>query len=164
MFISQKISGILGLIILLFLVSVENGFSFSIARVPETLGKPEPTYPDYFKASVFVKMSAREFGAVTGRKLNIFEKIYFKIVQHEVKRKARKNPDMLVTDYLQENGKFKLSLLWFVIAAFIGPFGVLLAYTSPHRKQDLITRKDKITSAWLGFLLFALWFGWLFVF
>ena len=51
----------------------------------------------------------------------------------------------------------------FVITAFIGPLGLLVAYTSKQRKGGP-NRKDKITSAWLGFAFFVLWFGLIFVF
>jgi hypothetical protein len=123
--------------------------------------------PDYLKASVFVNLSAREFAAATGYRLNFFQKIYFKVIQRQIKRDLKKNPDLLINDYFDQGKvKFKFNLLWFIIATFIGPLGVLFAYTSPHlpQKKDATTRKDKITSAWLGFLFFVIWFGILFVF
>ena len=162
---SKKILSSSVIIILSIILSCQNGFSFSIVRAPATENKTEIKNPDYLKASVFVNLSAREFAAVTGKKLNFLQKIYFKVIQRQIKRDLKKNPDLLIHDYFdQKKAKFKFDLLWFVIAAFIGPLGVLFAYTSYHQKKDKTTRKDKITSAWLGFLFFVLWFGFLFVF
>lgn len=161
----QKFLRTTGIIILSILLSCQNSFSFSIVRASANENKREMKNPDYLKASVFVNLSAREFAAVTGNKLNFFQKIYFKVIQRQIKRDLKKNPDLLINDYFdQKKGKFKFDLLWFIIGTFIGPLGVLVAYTSSPQKKATITKKDKITSAWLGFLFFVIWFGFLFVF
>jgi len=153
------------IIILSLFLSYQNVFSFSIVKVSSSGSPAEMKNPDYYRAAVFVNLSAREFAAVTGKKLNFFQKVYFKVIQRELKRELKKNPDLLINDYFDQQVKFKFDPLWFVIASFIGPLGVLFAYTSPHyQKKTTTTRKDKITSAWLGLILFALWFGWLFIF
>jgi hypothetical protein len=162
---SKKIVTTPIIIILSIFLSRQDGFSFSIVRTPANDNKTEIKNPDYLKASVFVKLSAKEFAAVTGRKLNFFQKIYFKVIQRQIKRDLKKNPDLLVNDYFDpKKVKFKFDFLWFVIASIIGPLGVLLAYTHKVQKKEITTRKDKITSAWLGFLFWILWFGWLFIF
>lgn len=165
MFIPQKYLRTPVIIILSIFLSGQNGFSFSIMRPSEADNKTEIKNPDYLKASVFVNMSAREFAEATGKKFNFFQKIYFKVIQRQIKRDLKKNPDLLISDYFDpKKDKFKFDLLWFVIASIIGPIGVLLAYTHKQQKKDLTKRKDKITSAWLGFAFWILWFGWLFIF
>jgi hypothetical protein len=163
---SKKIVSSSVLIILFIFLSCQHSFSFSIVRAFANGNKTEMKSPEYLKASVFVNLSAREFAAATGKKLNFFQKIYFKVIQRQIKRDLKKNPDLLINDYFdQQKGKFKFDLLWFVISAIIGPLGVLLVYTShQNQKKETTTRKDKITSAWLGFLFFVLWFGFSFVF
>lgn len=147
-----------------FLLATYNGFSFSIAKPIISENHIFPASIDYLRASVFVKLSAKEFEKITGKKLNLPQRIYFKIVQRKLKHELRKNPDLLITKYYEpQKAKIKFDALWFVIAAFIGPLGVLAAYTSKLRKGGP-TRKNKITSAWLGFALFILWFGFLFLF
>lgn len=165
MFIPQKYLRTPAIIILSIFFSSQNGFSFSIVRTSARDNKTEIKNPDYLKASVFVNLSAREFAEATGKKLNLFQKIYFKVIQRQIKRDLKKNPDLLINDYFDpQKAKFKFDLLWFVIASIIGPIGVLLAYTHKKQKKELTTRKDKITSAWLGFLFWIVWFGWLFIF
>ncbi len=161
---SKKILNSSVIILLLILLSWQNGFSFSMVSVPLSAVKNEMANPAYLKASAFVKMSPTEFAAVTGKKLNLVQKIYFKVIKRQVKRDLKKNPDLLMTDYFdKKEGKFKFDLLWFVIAAFIGPLGLLLAYTSKDRKGGP-KKKDRINSAWLGFAFFVIWFGFIFVF
>ena len=153
------------LIFLSIFLSCQIGFSFSVVKVSAGGYNTGMKDPDYLKASVFVHLSAREFAAATGYRLNFFQKIYFKVIQRQIKRDLKKNPGLLINDYLdQKKGKFKFDFLWFIIGAFIGPLGVLFAYTSKTQKKEATTKKDKITSAWLGFLFFVIWFGFLFVF
>jgi hypothetical protein len=126
---SKKILSSSVILILSIFLSCQNVFSFSIARASANGNKTEIKNLDYLKASVFVNMSAREFAATTGKKLSFLQKIYFKVIQRQIKHDLKKNPDLLINDYFdQKKRKFKFDLLWFVIAAFIGPLGVLLAY------------------------------------
>ena len=113
---------------------------------------------DYLKASVFVKLSSKEFASLSGMKLNFLQKIYFKSVQRKLSRELKKNPDLLITQYYdQKKMKFKIDPLWFVIGAILGPIGILFSYTN---KQP----KDKKKSALLGCIVFLIWFGFLFIF
>jgi hypothetical protein len=165
MYMGPKFLRTPAIIILVLFIGCQDGFSFSVIMPRANGNKTEVAPPDYIKASVFVKLSPRQFAEATGKDLNFFQKVYFRMIQRQIKRDLKKNPDLLINNYFdQKKGKFKLSLLWFIIAAFIGPLGVLFAYTSHHQPKELITRKDKTTSAWLGLLFFILWFGFLFVF
>ena len=147
-----------------FLFYHQNVFSFSIITKIDNKPANTPVNPDYLRGSVFVKLSARDFTIATGQKMNFFQRIYFKVIQRQVKKDLKKNPDLLITNYYdQKNGKFKFSILRFVIASFIGPLGVLLAYIS-HQGKDGLTKKDRTISAWLGFVFFVIWFGSIFVF
>ena len=162
---NQKIVKAPGIIILLIFLYCPNSFSFAVFRTVGNANKTAVAPPDYLKGSVFVNLTATEFAAVTGKKLNFFQKISFKIIQRRVRRDLKKNPGVMITDYYdQEKAKFKFDALWFTIAAFVGPLGILAVYTSHLRKGSLTTKKDKITSAWLGFALFVIWFGLVFIF
>jgi hypothetical protein len=150
----MRTSGIFIFSVLLF---AQNGFSLSVM-------KPSFASNDYLKASVFVKMSAKEFAGASGTKLNLIEKVYLKVLQHKIKKELKKNPDFLLTNYIdKKTGKFKFDALWFVIGLFIGPLAILLAYFS-HKQKNGPTKKDRIISAWIGFAAFILWFGLLFLF
>ncbi len=151
-------------LLMLILLLSYNGFSFSIVKKIIPGNHISPVNIDYLRASVFVKLSAKEFETITGKKLNFPQRIYFKIIQRRLRHELKKAPDLLITDYYDpKKEKFKFDALWFVIASFIGPLGILVAYTSKQRKGGP-TKKNKITSAWLGFALFILWFGFAFIF
>lgn len=159
----QKLARTSVISFLFIFLFAQNSFSLSIVRFPPEK-KVATTKADYLKASVFVTLSAREFAAVSGTRLNFFQRIYFKAVQRQVKRDLRKNPDLLITNYFDnKTHKFKFDALWFVIGAFIGPIGVLLSYYS-HQQKNGPNKKDRTTSAWLGFAFFLLWFGFIFIF
>src|ERR1700712_2204011 len=99
MFTRQKFLSALAFIILSICLFNQDGFSFSIVRISSNEIKPEVKDPGYLKASVFVNLSAKEFAAITGKKLNFFERIYFKVIQRQMKRDLKKNPDLLINDY-----------------------------------------------------------------
>ncbi len=159
---NQKFLNLFILLILSVFLSLQDGYGLSFVR-PEN-SKAEITVPAYLKASVFVNMSASDFAAAAGTKLNFFQKIYFKVIKRHVRRDLKKNPDLLMTDYIdQKTGKFKFDSLWFVIGLIIGPLGVLLSYYS-HQQKNGPNKKNRTTSAWIGFGVFVLWFGFLFLF
>ncbi len=142
-----------------FLSFCQNSYAasyiFPKSVVPEniTLNKS-----DYLKASVFIKLSPKEFASITGQHLNFLQKLYFKSVQRKLSREVKKNPDLLITEYYdQKKAKFKIDPLWFVVGTILGPLGILFSFTS---KQP----KDKRKSAAIGCILFIIWFGFLFVF
>jgi hypothetical protein len=149
---------------LIFSLSKAYPFSIVKGKIPPKIYRVSSA--DYLKASVFVGMTTRDFESATGKNLNFFQRVYFKMVQHQIKRQLRKsnNPDLLITQYYDPaKEKFKFDPLWFILGAFIGPFGVLAAYESRERRGGP-TRKNKLRSVWLGFALFFIWFGYFFVF
>lgn len=160
----KKILRAVVLIIFCFGTVTNSGFSLSVIRPVSTGNKISEQNNDYLRAAVFVKLSPKEFETITGKKLNLPQRIYFRIIQRKLKHELKKNSEFLITEYFDpKTTKFKFDLLWFVIAAFIGPLGLLLAYISPQRKGGP-AKKDKVTSAWLGLALFILWFGFSFLF
>lgn len=113
---------------------------------------------DILRADVFVTLSAKEFSRMTGQKLTLPEKLFFKASQQKLKRELKKNPELLVTEYYDPvKKKFKLDTLWFVLGIMIGPLALLFAWTSKRNKNSW-------KSALLGLPLFVLWFGYLFLF
>ena len=102
----------------------------------------------YLKASEFVKLSVKEFNDLTGKKLNFFQRLSFKITKMGMKHDIKKNPDLKLTDYVDGNGTFTIDILWLILGFLVG-IGVIAGYLT---KQE----QYKITSAWIGFGLFLL--------
>jgi len=98
------------------------------------------------RASEFVKLSAKEYGNLVGKKMKFKGRIEFAMLKMKMRHDLKKNPDLFVTDYLTplKSDKFRLNGLWFALGLFLGPFAVIAAYVT---KQE----KNKITSTWIGF-------------
>ena len=127
---------------------------------PQQLLSENATTPskDISRADVFVTLSVKDFSAATGQKLTLIQKIFFKTAQKKLRKDLKRNPDLMVTDYFDPvKKKFKLDSLWFILGIMIGPIALLFAWTSKRNKTSQ-------KSAFLGFLVFILWFGFLFVF
>lgn len=136
-----------------------DGYSVAIVKtgnlVETALIAPES---NYLKGSVFVKLSAKEFSVIRGKKMSFLERLYFKSVKKRVKRELKTDPDMMITKYYDDaNGKFKIDGIWFVIGSLVGPLGILFAFTTNQPKNNRI-------SAVLGSVVFLVWFGYIFVF
>lgn len=117
---------------------------------------------NYFKASEFVKLSAKDFMKLTGKRLNVFQRMSFQIVKLKMKHDLKKNPNLLITDYTKtpSHSKSRFSFLWFIL----GIAGVILGLLMPVWPLFLlfaiapvaiayITKQDKenIKSVWIGF-------------
>lgn len=104
----------------------------------------------YLKVSDFVKLSAKEFSDLTGKKMNFFERLSFKVTKMRMKHDLKKNPDLKITDYMKPNSTtFQIDILWLLLGVLLGPIGVLIAYVT---KQE----QYKLTSSWIGFGIFVL--------
>lgn len=116
----------------------------------------------YFKASEFVKLSAKDFSQLTGKRLNVFQRMSFKIVKLKMKHDLKKNPNLLITDYTKApyHSDSRFSFLWFIL----GVAGVILGLMMPVLPLFFVlafapvaiayaTRQDKgsINSVWIGF-------------
>ena len=52
------------------------------------------------KLSEFIKLSAKDFSSITGKKMSLKEKISFSLLKKHMKKSLKSNPDQTVTDYL----------------------------------------------------------------
>jgi hypothetical protein len=114
------------------------------------------------KASEFVKLSAKDFNRLTGKRLNFFQRISFQIVKLKMKHDLKKNPHLLITDYTKapSGSDRRFSFLWFIL----GVAGVISGLMMPVLPLFFvfalapvaiayITKQDKVNikSAWIGF-------------
>jgi hypothetical protein len=143
--------------------------------IPNTVtdNTPNNLPVQYLKASEFVKLSVSEFSKLTGKNLNWFQRLSFRITKLRLKHDLKKNPDLKITDYDNHAEKDRsFNFLWFILGlaipiiglatgsfllfAFVAIAPIVLAYAA---KQD---RRSKIKSVWMGFglgILFILILG-----
>jgi hypothetical protein len=73
---------------------------------------PPNTWKD-FKVRHIVCLSANDFTAVTGKKLNLPQRIAFAIMKKKMKKAVRKNQDITVGEYLTTLKK--LEMIWLIV-------------------------------------------------
>lgn len=138
---------------------VNMAFGFSIIKPVANNDVPASASAfKYLKASEFVKLSVKEFSELSGKKLNFFQRMSFKVTKMKMKHDLKRNPDLKITDYINgDDTTFRIDALWLILGILIGPIGVLLAYVT---KQE----KYKITSSWIGFAVWLILGGVFFFF
>ncbi len=150
-------------VLLALLLQVNTSFASSVI-VPVFPGSNTTSRipVNYFKASEFVKLSAKDFSQLTGKKLNVFQRLSFRLAKLKMKHDLKKNPDLLITDYTKGpyNNNKRFSFLWFILGIAGVVVGlmttvlftfllcafapVIIAYAT---KQD----RGSIKSVWIGF-------------
>ena len=63
----------------------------------------------YLQVKEFLHLSAKEFSAITGKKMNVFDRASFYILKRKVKHDYKRNSDLQLTTYFYNAGKMHLS-------------------------------------------------------
>ncbi len=85
-----------------------------------SISKPIADKPGIIKlsnnlsASDFIKLTAKDFSLITGKKMNLWNRLSFSFLKMRMKHDLKKNPDLKVNDYYAKNGKKHLSVWWIV--------------------------------------------------
>lgn len=157
----SKLTALLFLFALFSQVKVIHASSVIVPGITKSNTAPVDNLK-YFKASEFVKLSTKEFTKLTGKRLNVFQRISFQIAKAKMKHDLKKNPNLQVTDYAKTFSKSdsRFSFLWFIL----GIAGVILGMMMPLLPLFFVfafapigiayaTKQDKgsIKSVWIGF-------------
>ncbi len=107
------------------ILNTNTSFAFAISKPStiENLGIVK--FSNYLKASEFVKLSAKDFSLITGKEMNLWNRLSFSFLKMRMKLDLKKNPDLKVIDYYAKEGKKHLSVWWIV---GIGVFTLLLIF------------------------------------
>ena len=82
---------------------------------------------NYLKISELIKLSSKELGELTGKKMNVWERASFAIAKIKMKHDLKKNPNLTLIDYTS-SGTFShaapkvLKILYWIL------IGLLLAF------------------------------------
>ena len=92
----------------------------------------------------------RDFESLSGKKMKFFERLGFKAAQKKIREHISKDGTFTDKKWIKaipkEDKEAKGSFGAFLIGLILGPFGVLIAYTT---KGD--TKKNMVKWAWIGF-------------
>lgn len=82
----------------------------------------DPVYPEaltQMKAADFIKLTLKDFTKLSQKKLTLKEKIAFSVLKKNLKRELKKNPNLIVSDYLASTSNQKISG-WAWVAMVLG--------------------------------------------
>ena len=68
------------------------------------------------KISEFIMLSPEDYTKITGKKMNLTERISFSIMKLKMKHVIRKNPNMTVSEYMDTHKK--LGTGWWILIGF----------------------------------------------
>ena len=101
-------------------ITTINSYGVSLHN-PTTL--PNNEVLKYLRGSEVVKLSARQLMELTGKKMNLWEKVSFGIMKVKIKHDLKKYPNLTLKDYYSNKIKNRLGTIWWIL---IGIAGVLL--------------------------------------
>jgi hypothetical protein len=111
---------------------------------------PAQIFKKNITAREFSKISIQEFEKISGKHLNIWDRLKFKILQKRLKNSSIQDGAMTLnsnsTFLPDRSAKNEFHLGGLLLGLFLGPIGVLVAYLIHDEKQKI--RKKW---AWLGF-------------
>lgn len=91
------------------------------------LEKPGPPDLPGLTIGAFVRLSAREFRELTGVRLTLKDQVSFTVLKWKMKKAAKKNPEMTVSQYMASEKKKDLTILLIVAIAVIIVIAVVIA-------------------------------------
>ena len=94
----KNIYSVLLMCCILFIAGINKSYSFSIVKLP--VNSERPGISKYLQVSELVKLSAKDYGTLTGKKMTMWDKISFKIMKMKMKHDLKKNPNLLISDYM----------------------------------------------------------------
>lgn len=112
------------------ILNTNTSFAFAISK-PGNIEKPgRIKFSNNLKASDFVKLSAKDFSWITGKKMNLWNRLSFSFLKMRMKHDLKKNPDLKVNDYYAKKGKKHLSVLWIVGISLLILILIFLIYAA----------------------------------
>ena len=76
------------------------------------------------KAAELLDISAADFSVITGKKMNTWQKLFFKLMKIKLRKELKKNPDLLLKDLYTENKTMGAG--WILLLAVLGALLILL--------------------------------------
>ena len=116
-FFMKKIAFLLVLISLLSITNQNKTYGFSI--IVPTLNSPQKASKS-LSINTIVNLSAKEYSKLTGKKMNIWDKVTFNVVKIKMKHDLKKNPNLTLEDYTSKDGKKRLGTGWLILIIAAG--------------------------------------------
>ena len=91
-----------------------------------TIKDPNPL--SMMSAKEFLTLTPQKFQELTGKKMNLVQKVEFKMVQHRVKKMVKRGEVVTMADVQKKfDHVSSMNILGFLLGLILGPIGVIIA-------------------------------------
>ena len=88
----------------------------------------DPNPLSFFTAQQFLELTPQKYRAITGKKMNFFQKIELKMLQHKVKKMVKRGEVVTMADVQKRFDQMSsMNVLGFLLGLVLGPVGVIIA-------------------------------------
>jgi hypothetical protein len=113
------------------LLAFDTAKAFTALTVIAPTTKPpikDPNPLSMITAKQFISLTPQKFQELSGKKLNIIQKVQLKIMQHKVRKMVRKGEVVTMADVQKKFDDLgSMNVLGFLLGLILGPIGVIIA-------------------------------------
>jgi hypothetical protein len=119
---------LLGIVALFLVNPAHSSTSLAVVSKPADpiIKKPNPL--SLITAKQFLSLTPQKFQELTGKKMNLVQKIEFKMLQHKVKKLVKRGEVVTMADVQKKYDDIStMNVLGFLLGLVLGPIGVVIA-------------------------------------
>jgi len=95
---------------------------------PVIIKEPNPNALSLITAKQFLTLTPQKYQDLTGKKLNLVQKVQLKVLQHKVKKMVKRGEVVSMADVQKKFYEMgEMDLLGFLLGLILGPIGVIIA-------------------------------------
>jgi len=95
---------------------------------PVIIKEPKPNALSLISAKQFLDLTPQKHQELTGKKMNLVQKVQLKVLQHKVKKMVKKGEVVTMADVQKKfDDMGSMDLLGFLLGLILGPIGVIIA-------------------------------------
>lgn len=123
---------------------------------PVTATNTDPDPLASISAKQFLTLTPKKYHEITGKKMNIVQRMELKFLQYKIKRMMKKGKEINMADVIKRAEDDSLmNVLAFLLGAILGPIGVIIVLIL---KQSGDMSQTAFRWSLIGLVLWLLWF------
>jgi len=118
----------LGVIALLAFNTADAFTALTIIAPATSINIKDPNLLSSITAKQFLTLTPQKFGELTGKKMNLVQKLELKMLQHKVKKMVKRGEVVTMADVQKKFDDLNsMNVLGFLLGLVLGPVGVIIA-------------------------------------
>ena len=118
----------LGVIALLAFNTADAFTALTIIAPATTIKIKDPNPLSLITAKQFLTLTPQKFGELTGKKMNLVQKLELKMLQHKVKKMVKRGEIVTMADVQKKFDDLNsMNVLGFLLGLVLGPVGLIIA-------------------------------------